>query len=224
LLELYTSEGCNSCPPADKWVSALGASGFNANQIVPLAFHVDYWDYIGWKDRFASTQFSGRHRNLARANGSGTVYTPQIFVGGKDIRLAFSNVKLNATLKPINTAKPRASIGLELDDANPALLGVNATASLADPNDDAQAYVALYENKLSSDVKAGENRGVKLQHDYVVREFIGPLKFDRSGKLELKQSIPIQADWKLKDIGIAAFVQRRDNSETLQALQLPACM
>ena len=223
LLELYTSEGCSSCPPADKWISSLAPGGFKANQIVPLAFHVDYWDYIGWADRFANKEFSGRHRGLARANGSGTVYTPQIFVNGKDIRLAFSNVKLNATLKDINTAKPRADIGLGLD-ASASSLGLSASASLANPSDDAQAYLAVYENKLSSNVKAGENRGVKLEHDYVVRELIGPLKFDRQGKLEIKQSVAVQSDWKLKDLGIAAFVQRRDNGETLQALQLPACM
>jgi hypothetical protein len=224
VLELYTSEGCNSCPPADKWVSGLAPSGYKAAQLVPLAFHVDYWDYIGWADRFANKEFGGRHRTLARANGSSTVYTPQIFVNGKDIRLAFSNVKLNGTLKEINTAKPRADIGLELDASNPGALNLSASASLTNPSDDAQAYVAVYENKLSSNVKAGENRGVKLEHDYVVRELIGPLKFDRSGKLEIKQSVAVQSDWKLKDLGVAAFVQRRDNGETLQALQLPACM
>ncbi len=223
LLELYTSEGCSSCPPADKWVSSLAPGGFKANQIVPLAFHVDYWDYIGWSDRFANKEFSGRHRVLARANGSGTVYTPQVFVSGKDIRLAFSNVKLNSTLKAINSAKPRADIGLQLD-ASSGLLGLSASASLVSPADDAQAYLAVYENNLFSNVKAGENRGVKLEHDYVVRELIGPLKFDRQGKLEIKQSIAVQSDWKLKDLGIAAFVQRRDSGETLQALQLPACM
>ncbi len=226
LLELYTSEGCNSCPPADKWVSSLTLNGFKANQIVPLAFHVDYWDYIGWTVRFAHSKFSGRQRGLARANGSGTVYTPQIFVSGKDIRLAFSNVKLNATLKPINAAKPRADIGLALDASNLNALNLNASASLAEAadNTDARAYLAVYENKLFSNVRAGENRGVKLEHDYVVREFIGPLKFDRQGKLAIKQSVAIQPDWKLKDLGVAAFVQRRDSGETLQALQLPACM
>lgn len=223
VLELYTSEGCNSCPPADKWVSSLVPNGFSANQIVPLAFHVDYWDYIGWSDRFANSEFSSRHRGLARANGSGTVYTPQIFVSGKDIRLAFSNVKLNGTLKPINTAKPRADIGLALDASTPGMLNLSASASLADPSDEAQAYLAVYENKLYSNVKAGENRGVKLHHDYVVREFIGPLKFDRQGKLETKRSVTVASDWKLKDLGVAAFVQRRDNGETLQALQLPGC-
>ena len=224
VLELYTSEGCNSCPPADKWVSSLAPGGFKANQIVPLAFHVDYWDYIGWADRFATKEFGGRHRVLARANGSSTVYTPQVFVSGKDIRLALSSVKLNSTLKEINTVKPRADIGLELDTSKPGMLNLSALANLANASDDALAYVAVYENKLFSNVKAGENRGVKLEHDYVVRELIGPLKFDRQGKLEIKQSIKLQADWKAKDLGVAAFVQERDSGETLQALQLPTCM
>ena len=109
-------------------------------------------------------------------------------------------------------------------DASASSLGLSASASLANPSDDAQAYLAVYENKLSSNVKAGENRGVKLEHDYVVRELIGPLKFDRQGKLEIKQSVAVQSDWKLKDLGVAAFVQRRDTGETLQALQLTACM
>lgn len=224
VLELYTSEGCNSCPPADKWVSSLAPGGFKPNQIVPLAFHVDYWDYIGWADRFADKEFSARHRVLARANGSSTVYTPQIFVSGKDIRLAFSNVKLNGTLKDINATKPRADIGLELDASKPNTLNFSGSASLSAPSDDAAAYVAVYENKLLSNVKAGENRGVKLEHDYVVRELIGPLKFDRQGKLEIKQSVAIPSDWKVKDLGVAAFVQNRETGETLQALQLPTCM
>ena len=223
ILELYTSEGCNSCPRADKWVSSLAPSGYKPTQIVPLAFHVDYWDYIGWADRFANKEFSGRHRVLAHANGSSTVYTPQIFVSGKDIHLAFSNVKLNGTLKDINTAKPRADIGLELDASAANSLNLIGSASLDTPSDDAAAYVAVYENRLSSNVKAGENRGVKLEHDYVVRELIGPLKFDRQGKLEIKQSFAIQPDWKAKDLGVAAFVQSRNTGETLQALQLPAC-
>ena len=160
----------------------------------------------------------------ARANGSSTVYTPQIFVSGKDIRLAFSNVKLNGTLKDINTTKPRADIGLELDASKPNTLNLSGSANLSTPSEDANAYVAIYENKLISNVKAGENRGVKLEHDYVVRELIGPLKFDRQGKLEIKQSVTIPSDWKNKDLGVAAFVQNRETGETLQALQLAICM
>ena len=226
LLELYTSEGCNSCPPADRWVSSLTPSGFKANQLVPLAFHVDYWDYIGWADRFADPSYGGRQRGLARANGSGTVYTPQIFVNGKDIRLGLSNVKLTGTLKQINPGKPRADIGLQLDSLDQGVLKFSGSATLADAADRQEAllFVAVYENHLVSNVKAGENRGVKLEHDYVVRELIGPLKFDAQGKLDIKQSVTVKPDWKLKDLGVAAFVQQRDGGDTLQALQLPNCM
>ncbi|MEO6024284.1 MAG: DUF1223 domain-containing protein [Burkholderiales bacterium] len=226
LLELYTSEGCNSCPPADRWVSSLTPSGFKANQLVPLAFHVDYWDYIGWADRFADPSYGGRHRDLARANGSGTVYTPQIFVNGKDIRLGLNNVKLTDTLKQINPGKPRADIGLQLDGLDPGVLKLSGSATLADAahRQEALVFVAVYENHLVSHVKAGENRGVRLKHDYVVRELIGPLKFDGQGKLDIKQTISLKPDWKLKDLGVAAFVQQRDSGDTMQALQLPICM
>ncbi len=119
VLELYTSEGCNSCPPADKWVSSLAPSGFKPAQIVPLAFHVDYWDYIGWADRFADKEFGAAiaswHAQMARARS-----TRRRFLSAEKIfDLAFSNVKLNGTLKDINTTKPRADIGLELDASKP---------------------------------------------------------------------------------------------------------
>src|SRR3569832_1871687 len=80
LLELYTSEGCSSCPPADRWLSHLPDDA----GVVPLAFHVDYWDRLGWRDPFAQAAFSQRQR--ARNNGTGWVYTPQVMLDGKDYR------------------------------------------------------------------------------------------------------------------------------------------
>ena len=84
LVELYTSEGCDSCPPADRWLQALGGGGTAAGRIIPVAFHVDYWDYLGWKDRFASPRYSERQRALASAAKSTRVYTPQVVVAGRD--------------------------------------------------------------------------------------------------------------------------------------------
>ena len=86
LTELYTSEGCDSCPPADKWMSGLAARGLGPDKVVPLALHVDYWDYIGWKDVFAQPQFTERQRMLSRLSGSTFVYTPQVVVAGRDFR------------------------------------------------------------------------------------------------------------------------------------------
>src|SRR5689334_12001294 len=86
LLELYTSEGCSSCPPADKWLSSIAAAGYGTDKVVPLAFHVDYWDYIGWKDRFARPDFSDRQRWVAAIGRSDFVYTPQVILNGIDFR------------------------------------------------------------------------------------------------------------------------------------------
>jgi hypothetical protein len=78
LLELYTSEGCSSCPPADRWLSGIASQGFGAERVIPLTLHVDYWDHIGWKDRFANPAFSARQRDLVRGEGGRTVYTRSI--------------------------------------------------------------------------------------------------------------------------------------------------
>ncbi len=98
LLELYTSEGCSSCPPADQWLSNIESSGVGTDKLVPLAFHVDYWDYIGWKDRYAKPDFSERQRQAARVTGSATVYTPQVMLGGRDFRSWHSGSSLDQNI------------------------------------------------------------------------------------------------------------------------------
>ncbi len=81
LLELYTSESCSSCPPLDKWMS-----GINADKVTPLALHVDYWDYIRWKDQFSKAEYSDRQRKTAAFGGAGFVYTPQFVMNGRDFK------------------------------------------------------------------------------------------------------------------------------------------
>src|SRR5262245_36872571 len=86
LVELYTSEGCDSCPPADRWLSSLGGKGYTADRVVPIALHVDYWDYIGWKDPYARAAHSARQRKMASLARAAAIYTPQVLVQGKDFR------------------------------------------------------------------------------------------------------------------------------------------
>ncbi|MER2582862.1 MAG: DUF1223 domain-containing protein, partial [Candidatus Competibacter sp.] len=83
LVELYTSEGCSSCPPADRWLADLAAEPSLKGKVVPLALHVDYWDDLGWRDRFAQPDFSARQRALTAAQGSKTVFTPQVMINGR---------------------------------------------------------------------------------------------------------------------------------------------
>jgi hypothetical protein len=217
LLELYTSEGCNSCPPADKWLSSIGG----ADSVVPLALHVDYWDRLGWKDRFASARFSERQYSIARQAGSRAVYTPGVFLNLREFR-GWGSARFDDAVRAINTKPARADIRLELDSASSAQLAVKADIRLkAGAPGSAQAFVAVYESRLSTEVKAGENRGVTLRHDYVVREWVGPIEVN--GAAELRRTLPLERDWKPKHLGVAAFVQDAAGGEVLQATALPLC-
>jgi len=216
LLELYTSEGCSSCPPADRTVSALQKAA-NADLVVPLALHVDYWDYIGWTDRFAKPGFAQRQRWLADVTGRRAVYTPEMFVGGQELR-DWSDA-LGTDIAKINRQPPRASIGISLGAAAGGKLPVQVETKAA-PG--ATLYVALYENGLSSNVKAGENNGVVLRHDYVVRDWIGPIALAGVGSNLSTQALSVPPSSVSKQLGVAAFVQDKAGA-VLQALALPLC-
>ncbi|MFT4582503.1 MAG: hypothetical protein ACI915_000223 [Gammaproteobacteria bacterium] len=159
LLELYTSEGCSSCPPADRFVSQLKDEDGLWTEFIPLAFHVDYWDYIGWKDRFASADFSKRQRQYAREQSLKTVYTPGFLYNGQEWRGWLSR-KLSAVpqagepgVLELTVADERATVKF-----SPAHLGF----------ENLRVNVAILGFDLKTEVKAGENRGRKLPHDFIV--------------------------------------------------------
>ncbi len=155
VVELYTSEGCNSCPPADRWLSALAAK----QEVVALAFHVDYWDRLGWADRFASPAFTQRQAQQQAVNGSRYSYTPQVVINGAD-RKDWSGASISTP------ARPNANVQITLGrtgDKLTATVQPRSSARLA-------AYWAVTESGHSTAVKRGENSGVMLRHDHVVRE------------------------------------------------------
>jgi hypothetical protein len=222
LVELYTSEGCDSCPPADRWLSALPQAGFGPERVVPLSLHVDYWDYIGWKDPFAKPLFSARQREIAAVNRSRIVYTPQVVLAGRDYRGWPGRARFAEAVAAVNAAPPRAELGLELRDAAAGAMALRATASVPrrEDREDAALFVAMYENGLANRVSSGENRGATLAHDYVVRDWSGPLELDGAGTASLSRTVGVQL---VANGGVAAFVQRRRTGEVLQALALPGC-
>ena len=224
LVELYTSEGCDSCPPADRWLSSLSGKGYGPDRVVPLALHVDYWDYIGWKDPYAQARFSSRQRKLAQLTKSAIVYTPQVLVQGHDFR-GWVGAGFDEAVKRINARPARATIELKLDAGGKGAFQVEASAELKDASQRAEAalYLATYENKLSSQVQAGENRGKTLPHDFVVFEWVGPLEFKAGLRVSERRALPLLPSAKPAHSGVVAFVQNRANSEVLQALLLPAC-
>jgi hypothetical protein len=224
LVELYTSEGCSSCPPADRWLSGLAARGYGPDRVVPLALHVDYWDYIGWKDPYAKREFSQRQRKLSQLQRMALVYTPQVLVQGRDFR-AWGGRAFDEAVAKITAQPARARIRLELLPSKGPALEVAATAALGTPRPGGEPalYLAAYQNRLESRVTAGENRGRSLAHDYVVLEWQGPFAFGPDGRLEERRSLPLVPKSAPAHSGVAAFVQDRASTEVLQALMLPAC-
>ena len=224
LVELYTSEGCDSCPPADRWLSTLGPQGYAPDRVVPIALHVDYWDYIGWKDPYAHAAHSARQRKMARLARAAMVYTPQVLLQGRDFR-GWGTSDFDQAVARINSGAAPARISLTLDTAKAGLFQVAATAQLdkAIPEGDIALFLAAYENKLVSEVRAGENRGKTLPHDFVVLQWAGPFEFKATKRLEERVSLPLLPKAVPGHSGVVAFVQNRANSEVLQALMLPAC-
>jgi hypothetical protein len=154
VVELYTSEGCSSCPPADRWLSTLKGQP----DVVALAFHVTYWDRLGWPDRYALPEATARQRSLAQAAGQSQVYTPQVLVDGQDWRAWGA-----ASLKPPWPRKGAPVVTLERD-------GDVVTATVGGGGGRLAGYWAVLEDGHGSAVKAGENAGETLHHDAVVRQ------------------------------------------------------
>lgn len=227
LVELYTSEGCDSCPPADRWLSGIngsaGGHGHSFDSVVPLSLHVDYWDGLGWKDRFASARFTGRQHRLAELTRA-VVYTPGVFVDLREFRNWRSPEKFRDAISRINSVPARASIRLELGAPAPAGVDIKAGFRIANgvTPDRAEAFLALFESRLQSDVKAGENRGTVLKHDYVVREWVGPIALER-GAADIRKTLALPAGAVMKNMGVAAFVQDAGSRSVLQATAMAVC-
>ncbi len=157
VVELYTSEGCSSCPPADAWLSTLKGRG----DVIALGFHVTYWDRLGWPDRFATEDYTRRQHEIASRHGSRSVYTPQVVVDGRDFR-GWPRLPPPA---PGGSVAPEVVLTREADGrvlARVAPMGSAAPQRLA-------AYWAVVEDQHTSRVRAGENAGATLRHDHVVR-------------------------------------------------------
>lgn len=161
VLELYTSEGCSSCPPADKWASA-----FKGKNVVVQAFHVAYWDYIGWVDRFAAPAHTARQNEVAGRNRLRNIYTPQVVVNGRDWP------QWRGSEQRISGPKEAAPLHIGIrqlaaDQFEATVTPVNAATSVPAW----AAYWTVTEHGHNSKVKAGENAGEFLKHDFVVRQY-----------------------------------------------------
>ena len=160
LIELFTSEGCSSCPPAEAWLSKLKTNAHLWKDFVPVAFHVDYWDNLGWPDRFAAKPWTERQRTYATAWNTTTVYTPEFILDGREWHAG--EIPLASTDRPGVLKVALAENGTATVSFKPEAAGTRSF----------DVYLATLGFSLNSDVKAGENRGRKLQHDFVILSLV----------------------------------------------------
>ena len=210
LLELYTSEGCSSCPPAEVWLSRLKESPRLWKDFVPVAFHVDYWDYLGWKDPFAAKGHTQRQRDYAQEWRNRSVYTPGFVLDGKEWRSSFKRGELpRASNKLIGELTARS------EDGKRWTLRFQPTAGSAFSCD---LHAALLGFDLKSDVKAGENRGRDLEHDFVVLKLVKEVSNKNEDSFQAELSLTSNLPLAPKRIGFAAWVTPSKSLQSLQAV------
>ena len=203
VIELYTSEGCSSCPPADRWLSTLKPIAASGRAVVQ-AFHVGYWDYIGWVDRFATPAHTTRQREIASRNRLRSIYTPQVVRNGQDWQ---DHARATASNEP---ALARIALQKNADDAFEAMVTPgDGVASWA-------AYWTVTEHGHSSKVKAGENAGEFLQHDFVVRQYVPLGEYRGASKVTLR-AIAAQGT-NARQVNLVVYEPK--SGKTLQAISL----
>ena len=222
LVELYTSEGCSSCPPADRQLSELGKLAGAGTDVVavPLGLHVGYWDRIGWTDVFAQKAFETRQVQLAAGAKGGFVYTPQFFVNGRELR----NWRgaLPEAIRAANRMPAQASITLKWKHGPGNTVQLEAHGNALKPGGDHALFVAISESQLVTKVLRGENSNVTLRHDDTVRDWAGPVKL-MNGAARVERQLSVPPDWKMQNLRAVAFVQDLTTGAVLQAVSTASC-
>jgi len=229
IVELFTSEGCSSCPPADAVLERLQQTQPVAGaEVIALSEHVDYWNYIGWSDPFSSAAFSARQETYARALGQqDRVYTPQMIVDGQT---EFNGSAMNKALEAIAKAarSPKADVRIVIPETKTQKDNQEIRFKVSvknvppvDRGDVAEVILALAEDKLSSNVTRGENSGRKLAHTAVVREMRALGRVDPATKtFDSEKTMAIADGWKRDDLRVVVFVQERAQRRVLGAAVL----
>jgi hypothetical protein len=217
LVELFTSEGCSDCPPADALLQKLVLAPPAGAQVIALGQHVDYWDRLGWKDRFSSAELTQRQQLYASRFNNESIYTPQMVVDG---RAEFVGSDAAAAKKAIERAAAAShpQLLLAADVREPSRVGVHVSGH--DFPKDADIIVAVTEDGLQSAVRSGENRGRTLYHAAVVRQMktIGEVK---DGSAAAQADVALAPEWKRDQIRIVAFVQERRSRAIVSSAEFP---
>jgi len=211
VVELFTSQGCSSCPPADRLLTRLGEDPRFAGKVLPLSFHVDYWNYIGWRDPFSSPRWSARQNDYARAFRSDRVYTPQLVVNGASECVGNEEGAVLSRISAALEKPPAGEVRLTIAprSGGPVEVAVDAQVARAGARHGLDVLVALYQTGLDTPVKAGENASRTLHNDYVVRrlEKAFTLPAASGSRRAGEVTLPVDPAWNRGALGVVAFLQ-----------------
>ena len=221
LVELFTSEGCSSCPPADALLSRLGRTQpVPGADIIPLEEHVDYWDRLGWKDPFSSEAATARQSEYGEAFGGNQVYTPQMIVDGRKEFVGSSDTDAVRAIRAASQA-PKPAIQLSWEMGDNLAIHIEPLTNEA-KGEGQQLYLAIAENMLHSDVKRGENAGRALEHNGVVRQLLPLGKIDAApAGFSSTTAVHPAHDWTRANLRAVVFVQDRRSRQVLAAAAIP---
>lgn len=210
MVELYTSEGCSSCPPADAWVSALKERDDLFKTVIPLAFHVDYWNYLGWRDEFSNAKYSARQRQYHTQGSTGSVYTPGFVINGEEWRGFFNPFERNRP--PLNQAQETV-VG-ELTLKGESDMFYLSFSPESDQSSNLIINLAYLGTDLSNNIRRGENAGRVLNHDFVVLTMIRKNLKQQDGEYQaVMRRAPVK-----HATAVAAWVSTRDDPTPIQAV------
>jgi hypothetical protein len=199
LLELFTSEGCSSCPPADRLLPQLATE--NAN-VIPLSFHVDYWNHLGWTDPFSQAQFSARQREYGSKFRLESIYTPQLIING-EFEMVGSN-RSTAETDIMNVLKEKAPVEIMFDEVKKENNRLSVTCTLVGNMDQTDLTAAVVQKHAEMKVKGGENSGAKLSHTNVVRSFL-----QKTAQQKTQFELDIPSDLTEDNVQIIVYTQKR---------------
>jgi len=208
VLELFTSQGCSSCPPADRLLSSLATAGVLGERkvkVVPMSFHVDYWNDLGWSDPFSNAAWSQRQREYASALGDDGVYTPQLVIGGRAHVVGSDRREVERAVAAAQPARPLQIAATWTARSVTVQAPAEATGEL---------WLALWQDNLLTEVARGENRGERLRNQHVVRRLVKLLRGTAT--------VAIDPSWKAgRALGGLVFEQREGDRAIVAAGELP---
>ena len=224
VVELFTSEGCSSCPPADALLARLDQEQHLGNaEIIALEEHVDYWDHLGWRDPFSSAQWTERQQDYASSLGNEGVYTPQMVVDGRMEFVGSSQSRVRAAIGEA-VQRPKADIALSSSEIAGGQVRVKIDVRMlpSPASRDAQVWLAVTETGLHSNVKRGENAGEDLRHAAVVRSLrrVGDAKSSQETAYSGDQDVRLDSGWKQENLRAVVFVQDAKSRHILGAASL----